>query len=636
VDKSELDVIRAIIDTPMEPGEDPAVYKAIQDQYTKIYSKKKSGKGITPQIFQKILLKLLSGITAYREVAEDELNTVQQTAIADAGGDLDKQIEDLQSLDMGLDDEDEDGEGGVSSRYKKNSEKAKGSASDPSSEPMADSMPAVPELSLDDVTDEKDSAPVIQSEIELLNKIEEEASRHVDESLPDLDAVREAPSLSEAHAKHCDALAQTGRMTALEYKRHRKLAESYKHLKMPGTDQTLESFINIKPEELKFEPTPIVPATRTIPDERLTQSSLEGWDKKYINEVLERDIVAMALSIQNGGVAVTNFDLERVKSVTGNYTNYSMQIVPLEGRVSTLPFTVPEINEDGSFVIGGTKYRLRKQNGDMPIRKTGPNKVALSSYYGKMSIMRSEKKVHDYFIWLSRAIMNIALDDTNNAITEANVGNAFDRLSQDSRWITGMSQKFTSIYAKGYKFVFAAEDRPQFAVDRYKEQGVTILAYRPDEEPGEEAHYLGLDKHDQLYQCTGGIIEFIGSPESFFGIQQAGAPVDFSEAKIMGKFLPVGVILAYRYGFMNLIKMLKATYRIIESGTRSTIFPYEYEVRFSDGAYVFLREEKKAAMILAGFNEYRNSLKGFVSEEFNSRDVYFTLLDQAGLTARSP
>lgn len=630
----EVSELRALSEAPMTPEMDPAYYARMKTLYEKLYSSKKRGKGINPQIFQKILVKLLQGVTSYRELAEDELNNVSQQTVVDATADFDQQITDLQSMDLDQDGEDDD-DGEFGRRYKKTTSQTTGTMGDPSAQPISSSEPSVPEMTLDDVTDDNDSAPVIQSEIELLNKIEKEADQHgVSEELPDLDAPRAAPSLEEAHARHCDALAQTGRMSALEYKRHRKLAETYKNLKMPGSDETLAQFIDIKPEKLKFEPKPLASATRTMPDARLMDSSLEEWDREYIKKVLERDIVAMALSIQNGGVAVTNFDVERVKSITGNYTNYSMQIVPLEGRVSTIPFTIPEINEDGSFMVGGTKYRLRKQNGDLPIRKTGPNKVALSSYYGKMSVMRSEKKVHDYFEWLARAIMNIALDETNDAITEANVGSSFDRESTDSRWITGMSQKFTNLTSRGFKFVFAATDRPQYAVDRYKEQGMTILAYRPDETPGDESTYLALDQFDKLYQCVGGVVTLLGTPEAFLGIDQVGAPVDFSEAKIMGKFLPVGVILAYRYGFTNLIKMLGATHRIVEAGTRSQLDADEYAIRFSDGTYVFKRDERKASMVLAGFNEYRNTIKGFVSEEFNSRDVYFTVLDQAGMTAR--
>ena len=43
-------------------------------------------------------------------------------------------------------------------------------------------------------------------------------------------------------------------------------------------------------------------------------------------------------------------------------------------------------------------------DGMLPVRKIGPTRVGLSSYNGKVSVTRADKKISDEAFWLSKKI----------------------------------------------------------------------------------------------------------------------------------------------------------------------------------------------------------------------------------------
>jgi hypothetical protein len=56
--------------------------------------------------------------------------------------------------------------------------------------------------------------------------------------------------------------------------------------------------------------------------------------------------------------------------------------------------------------------------GVLPIRKIAPDRVALTSYYGKTFVFRSEKKVNNYGWWLQNKITEIGLDTNDIRVVD--------------------------------------------------------------------------------------------------------------------------------------------------------------------------------------------------------------------------
>jgi len=164
-----------------------------------------------------------------------------------------------------------------------------------------------------------------------------------------------------------DRLADEGSLSAAEYKRYQALAESYKKIKVTdynGAEVSLAEYITIPKELTVINQTPMIKDINTVPDKSMLKSSLLTFDEHYVTKVLHRDVAGMVVNLQKAGIAVTDYNVERVEDVTGSYDDVVIRLNPVIGTPSTVRFRLPAVQEDGTYRANGVKYRIRKQRGD--------------------------------------------------------------------------------------------------------------------------------------------------------------------------------------------------------------------------------------------------------------------------------
>lgn len=482
---------------------------------------------------------------------------------------------------------------------------------------------------------------------EINEQVEETNSESDDknELLPinDIFAISEDDSLESNIKVLCNKLAEKGLISAAEYRRHMKLSESYKTLKAPDGKSTLEEYIKLPFSELAIHESKTIPDISTVTDKSMLKSSLLDFDKRYITEILEKDIAGMVLNIQKAGISVIDYNVEHIDDVMGAYKDYTLRIQPVEGAVSTLKFSIPVVNEDGYYVANGIKYLLRKQISDLPIRKIAPDIVALTSYYGKIFVSRSDKKVFDYGNWLCNQIMMIGLDIENNTVSNLQPGNSFDNLFECPRIYSILGKRFKSFNVnvedplkKGndsvYSFNFDRKDiLDNFSKDeltKYEKDGSIIVGRINNNE------YLVLDKNNTFYRGFDNNLYVLGTIEQLVKLDIVKAPKEFAELKVLGKNIPIGLILAHEVGLHNLIKSLKIDYRKVQVGTRTILLDNEYALVFDDETLIFSRDDELATLILSGFLEYKDIIKTYSIYEFDRKDVYLNILESKNITIR--
>ena len=148
-----------------------------------------------------------------------------------------------------------------------------------------------------------------------------------------------------------------------------KLSQKYKTIKNPLGEGNLDQLVGeISKDEIKLEPAELVDLP-TIADKSMTKSTIEEFDKKYIEEIYQKDIANMIMNFQRAGIAVTGYQIEQVSDAATNVFVYKIQFTPLDGSVSTVTFQLPRLEPDGTFMANNVKCRLDKQRADMPIRK---------------------------------------------------------------------------------------------------------------------------------------------------------------------------------------------------------------------------------------------------------------------------
>ena len=84
----------------------------------------------------------------------------------------------------------------------------------------------------------------------------------------------------------------------------------------------------------------------------------------------------------------------------------------------------------------------------IPLRKVADREVALTSYYSKMFVLRSERKQFDYDGYIQGHVIKSAMDKVNG-ITDVKFTNVFDNARRLPRWYTALAKKYTSFKLNG-------------------------------------------------------------------------------------------------------------------------------------------------------------------------------------------
>lgn len=270
--------------------------------------------------------------------------------------------------------------------------------------------------------------------------------------------------------------------------------------------------------------------------------------------------------------------------------------------------------------------------GMLPIRKIAPDKVALTSYYGKTFVSKDLKKVNDYSSWLNARIMVKGLDPFDPDINNLLPANVFDNTYPCTKIYSSIAMSFKGFTSQGFDFNFDHTTRTSLTDEKTLKSleinGRILVATNALD------HYLVLDKDGIVYEIEDDKETLRGTLENFLNIQTSNAPMDFVNIKIFGKEIPVGLVLGYLLGFDTLIKLLKVKYRKVPTGTRVNLDDSEYAVIFKDETICFDKDNRLAALILAGFSSLDKVTKNYTQNTFNSKGVYLNLLDFIGLGSR--
>lgn len=444
-----------------------------------------------------------------------------------------------------------------------------------------------------------------------------------------------------------DAQADYGLVTASEFKKLSKELGAYGALQDPYKSKERVSVAMVVSKEdlaLSVAGTTMTD-TASVFDKSMLSSSLMEMDSRYISNVIRKDMLSSIAAVQSAGVIVKNHEIKMEHSVMGSFEAHSLELKPLDGVTSTIRFKVPIVSLDGTYTSGGSKYSLRRQRVDVPLRKIDPNTVALTTYYGKNFVSRSVKKVDDSLDWLIRAILREGVTD-GSVFKNVNPGSVFDSSVEAPFIYNGLGTQLMNFERGGYYFSFNFETRAEMLSkvsvpvslesielnkDRIRERWLVGIHTASGKRT---PVVMGMD--NDLYLCKDGTYVNVGDIYQVLEVDQKEVPVDFSEVRIYSKKIPVGVCLGYFIGFKNLLTLLKAEYRTVPTKSRNSkaeMLQHEYMVIFQDETYIFSRRQATVSLVVAGYLDFEKVIKKYPVSEFNKKDVYFNLFATKSITA---
>jgi len=271
----------------------------------------------------------------------------------------------------------------------------------------------------------------------------------------------------------------------------------------------------------------------------------------------------------------------------------------------------------------------------LPIRKVSPTRVALTSYYNKTFVDRSERSVNNYERWLLKELISRGIDPADERVSELKLSSVFDKHLDLPRVYTMMAKRLVSFNSGEYEFYFdhgRREERFGYTnnqpVAHYEtDQHVMVGTYQ-------KTQPVLLDQNNTFYVHTDQGLEVLGTIHDVLDIDAMKAPLEVAEMTVSNKTLPVGFVMAYHLGLSELIKSLKCDVNRLARGERRNQQPDEYSLVFEDEVLVFSRMDAQATMVIAGLNRYHKTLKQFSVWDFDRRDAYYRIVEDSGLGVR--
>ena len=360
-------------------------------------------------------------------------------------------------------------------------------------------------------------------------------------------------------------------------KRHFKdVSRRYKKLTIGG--QTIESLLKDNSDSSLSDNTLDEKQLGYIPDKSALKSSLDTFDRDYMQKTFKKHIAGTLTSFAKSGVYLTAIKEEKVVTDLHNYTSYKCQYTDIKGNKSTVSFKIPNVHSDGTVTIDGVTQIVKKQRCPLPIVKISDTVVSLASNYNKTRVVRNTNKAHSFFAYISSFLND---KDKSNAIIA--YGNT--RLNSPISYeYTAIAERYTSVRfydidaKKEYMFRFDYHNRAEhfghskdLLQELESEYGVYI-GYNNDD-------YFFIDNSNYVYAVRKSGGEDTSYPYSSLidifkqsvKAEKRGSIKPLSEwitIRLLDLNMPVIFVLAYRYGLRNTLDYMGIPYTITEARSK--------------------------------------------------------------------
>lgn len=438
-------------------------------------------------------------------------------------------------------------------------------------------------------------------------------------------------STEDAAINKIQALAASGRISAPEMRKKIQLVTASAKKPDPyGSGKTIAQAMVVTKEDLalpKEQITMNVPAT--VIDKSMAVSSLPYMGRKYNTETLKKDTLAVVQHFQKAGVIIKNHDVDTVHSILGGYDDHVLELAPIQGMPSVIRARIPHVDEDGSFRAKNSKYALRSQIVDKPIRKIGATRVGLTSYYRKVFVDRAVKKADSYIAYICSRLSKATIQP-DEYLRGVSPGNVFDNYFQAPYIYSALSEQFQGFQAGNLtidlnpkKFRKTLDPR---ILEKVEVDGTVVAGYASGN------RLVLIDKYSDFYVIGKEKREYVGNIYDILRLDQSNAPVDYAELKVFSSGIPLAAYFGIQVGWRQLVKLLGAKYRTVEGRKAKELKPWEYVVQFKDIAFIFDRREAKNTLILAGMNVFEKETKLYDASYFEESDIYTKLLASKGMS----
>lgn len=440
----------------------------------------------------------------------------------------------------------------------------------------------------------------------------------------DTERLLQPKTLDTTFDKHIEQAVQFKTLTSTEIRSLKKLKDNRTLLKSPYDNNVkLDEFkiVTAKDTEITEQEKTIV-TDNPLVSEDLKQEIINVFDKKYIKNVLNKDVIASVSNLERSGVIIKDYQIEENRSSLGNYEVHKLTLKPIDGKESTVYFRLPIIDSEGTFIASGIKYKQRKTRTNLVIFKVSPTRVALTTNYGKLFVSRTERKASDPYAYVNDYIRKSYIDEEGvikkivpglKTLNKHNFPNIYQSLAS----------QFNEVTTSSITFIL----NPRDVVNHIDQNVIAELSSKKLQFCGylNDNSILVVDYDNVFHDYTHG--KPIGTIADILNIEVEKLPKPFSVMKVLGDDIPLGVCLSYYLGLDGLLAVTGCEYEIVEKNARHPYSKDEVQLRFNDAKLIIKTPKEFQKLLFNGFLFYKDFIKTQNVNDFNLKDIYLNLIE---------
>lgn len=466
-------------------------------------------------------------------------------------------------------------------------------------------------------------------------KLSSDASKEQEEEVPDPHAIDRSeenlkrllktPTVQEKFENHLQEAKQHNVISTAEVRALKKVFEKRQQLQSPYHPEPIDTFKLLTQEDLSL-PDPTLPVDNPLVQDHLKKDVLMSLDRKYLKDPMKKHITACVTHLENFDIVIKDYQVEKLTSSTGQSELHKLTLKPLKGKESTIYFRLPVINDEGEFISGGVKYRMRRLMIDAPLRKISPVRVGITSNYSKVFIGRTERKAFDPYNFIAEQIKHDYLDNKGN-ISKIAPANRYRNTLKLPNTYAAMSRHFNDITTPQYTFFFHYDRITDHIEEKVhqdlQKQSLVFIGH------DSQAHILAMDQQEQIFDYSAGM-KPLGRLEQLLQLPTEKIPKAFSTMKVLGDDIPLGVVLSYYLGFKNLVAVTQSQMEVYPPRKQVTPPTRGVVLSFEDSKVVITCPTAGAELLFAGFMFYKAFLKTHPLETFYNQNIYLDMLEVRG------
>ena len=402
--------------------------------------------------------------------------------------------------------------------------------------------------------------------------------------------------------------------------------------------ETLENLINkndpdIHDNDLDF-------LQDDLPDKSMTKSSIADFDQLYVNEVMDKDIASVLVSMSEHGFYITDLQVEDDVTSLNHIRHYKAVYNDVEGKKHVVQFKLPIVQNDGTFMINGVQNRMTKQQVNLPIVKVSPTRVNISSNYNKAIVEKKMNQASRIDIYYHKALQSLRKDGyatVSYGKTEPTPDMPYDYAQVGSKYQTTHIKTddgpytFHFDYANRFTSTYGTLTESQIEQLKLLEQTHGVYCGRGPQDAFLFYHQDNFIRHippNALTQDKPSPTETETYTDVLHRVKEAkvlNIHPEWVEVKIQDRTFPIIFLFGYQYGLSETLKKMDVPYRFYpHEEERPRLKPTDIKVPFADGDLVVPRYPLRISLIVAGLRRFKT--KSYMFADLDLEDAYFNML----------